>query len=80
MTKMENLRPTLPDDMDADFRELISDCWHAEPSLRPSFSVILISLQNIRAVNRASLRRLSAHEMEEVAGLAAKELSREVNT
>ena len=66
--------------MDADFRALISDCWHAEPSLRPSFSVILIRLQNIGADKSARVKSGLSEHAQEVVDSGVKELSRDVNT
>ena len=50
MTKKISLRPTLPEEMDPEFKALIEDCWNQEPSLRPSFAVVLLRLQAIGAV------------------------------
>ena len=72
MTKTGNLRPTLPDDMDEDWKELISDCWQAEPGLRPSFAVILLRLQGIG-------QEESDRDDHEKMKSAAKELCRELN-
>ena len=41
------LRPTLPRDLDRSTARLVHDCWAHDPSLRPSFPVILVRLQMI---------------------------------
>ena len=83
MTKTGNLRPTLPDEMDSDFKALIEDCWHAEPSLRPSVSVVLIRLENIGVLT--STRLMPGDELrvgsnvDEIMDSAAEELCRHFN-
>ena len=47
LTKKDDLRPSLPEDMDENFKHLIDDCWAPEPALRPSFQVILLRLDAI---------------------------------
>ena len=58
MTKDDelNLRPTLPEDLAAipGFGELISDCWAAEPNLRPSMTVIVERIKQIAALRTSS--------------------------
>ena len=73
MTKRTGLRPTLPDDMDEGFHDLICDCWNAEPSLRPSFSVILLRLQAI-GLDKSSLH--SAQKANEAKNAQVQELVR----
>ena len=77
MTKTKNLRPTLPHDMAPDLKTLIVDCWHEVPSLRPSFTVILLRLQGIR---RASFGdRDSSRTLEDVTNSAVREVCQNVN-
>ena len=76
MTKTKNLRPTLPDDMNAEFKELISDCWHGEPSLRPSFSVVLIRLQHISHV---TVRHHGSQHFSDSTSSGARTLCRGIN-
>ena len=78
LTKKEKLRPTLPDDMDREFEALISDCWHDEPALRPSFSVVLFRLQGIGLAKSFHDRNASAN-FEDTMDSAAKELCRGLN-
>jgi serine/threonine protein kinase len=39
-------RPTIPADTPPQYKKLISDCWHGNPELRPSFQSILQILAN----------------------------------
>ena len=41
------LRPTLPDDMDAETAEFVQMCWAHDPAARPSCSVIVARLERI---------------------------------
>ena len=47
LTKTSGLRPTLPDHLEEAVSSLICDCWHEDPDARPSFSVVLLRLQEI---------------------------------
>ncbi len=78
MTKTKNLRPTLPDDMNVEFKEIISDCWHEEPSLRPSFTVILIRLQGIVESSSRVHQELSTAAIDDRRS-AAESLCHEIN-
>ena len=40
LTHKNNLRPTLPDEMDNVLRELVEECWSPHPQMRPSFEAI----------------------------------------
>lgn len=44
---IEGLRPKLPDSIDPCWKTLLSRCWHADPSKRPSFEEILRCLKKI---------------------------------
>ena len=56
------LRPTLPDEMDADVVDLIRSSWDEDPGLRPSFAVILLRLD---AISRKQTRQSSKHLLEQ---------------
>lgn len=38
-------KPEVPDDMPADYRALMEDCWATAPAARPTFPAILERLQ-----------------------------------
>lgn len=42
------LRPTLPDDLNPDLKQLIVECWNGEPEKRPTFSTICQKLEKIQ--------------------------------
>ena len=69
LTKTEGLRPTLPDDLDEGFHNLISECWAHEPGLRPSFTVIRLRLYGLLQKQSTKMKKkgsrmtaLSYHE------------------
>lgn len=41
MVKQDNIRPPLPDDCHAVFKELIEWCWHPEPEKRPTCAQLI---------------------------------------
>jgi len=44
---VNNERPPIPEDCLPSLRKLITQCWAANPALRPPFSVIVDALENI---------------------------------
>lgn len=63
MTKPpNNVRPTLPEEMDEQLKTLVRDCWHADASLRPSFEVIVVKLRMI-VRRQGSSRRMRPSTM-----------------
>ena len=46
------LRPTLPDDMEAETADLVRMCWAHDPAARPSCAVILVRLERIARRSR----------------------------
>jgi len=47
-----NLRPTLPEEFRSNpLVPLMKDCWHPDPSLRPTFKVILERLESLVAID-----------------------------
>ncbi len=45
-------RPLLPDYVFPKLRELVEACWHAQPSQRPSFEVLIRGLESLYDVSR----------------------------
>ena len=67
-----NLRPTLPDDIDATTASLILECWAADPAMRPSFPVILFRLQGFRHRDEAARSASSKMEKRQALRSAAR--------
>ncbi|XP_050363468.1 serine/threonine-protein kinase EDR1 isoform X2 [Argentina anserina] len=44
----QNRRLEIPDDVDPMVAEIIRDCWHTEPNLRPSFSQLMVRLKRLQ--------------------------------
>ena len=66
MTKPpSSIRPTLPQELDEDVSALIDDCWNADPSLRPSFEVIVMRLRMVAKV-AASSHRINVAELQDI--------------
>jgi len=51
LSALQGMRPPLPPHIPEDLRTLISLCWHADPSIRPSFSIVIESLRRIATAN-----------------------------
>ena len=50
-----NLRPTLPEDMDSNTKQLITSCWSNDPARRPTFSVIIFRLNRLAPKSRSEI-------------------------
>ena len=48
LVAVQNLRPSIPSDIDEDLNTLIRFCWNEDPSHRPTFSHLLDSLTSIQ--------------------------------
>ncbi|GLD93111.1 hypothetical protein PINS_up001703 [Pythium insidiosum] len=46
-TVNSGIRPPFPDNVDSEYAVLINDCWHSNPSDRPSFTEIVSRLEKI---------------------------------
>ncbi len=51
------LRPVIPDDCPAPYAQLMSDCWHEDPTKRPSFTEVLHRLEQLQQLNEAKNNR-----------------------
>ena len=69
-----SLRPAIPDGMDAEWASIMTDCWHSDPSARPSFTEVAERLD-------ALLQGWRVEEEEEGGATAAmaRELSRQLS-
>ena len=48
MTKiLEGARPSIPDDLDEDLKQLMIECWDEDQTKRPDFSNIVQRLQAV---------------------------------
>lgn len=55
-------KPEVPDDMPADYRALMEDCWATAPAARPTFPAILERLQPMLADARTAIGRAVGRE------------------
>eukprot|EP00955_Chlamydomonas_euryale_P014123 152129-Chlamydomonas_euryale.AAC.6 len=56
-------RLELPDDLQPELRQLVSECWHEQPSARPSFGEVLDRLSELGEIKSSPSRR-SAQQAE----------------
>ena len=45
---IDGLRPTIPIDCPARYKELIEDCWHGDPKARPNFEEICLRIYSLQ--------------------------------
>ena len=50
----QGLRPTLPEDLDDEMRQLIEECWNSNPALRPAANVVALRLSQMLQKNSNS--------------------------
>jgi len=46
----QGLRPSLPDDCPVEISKLVTDCWDANPDLRPSFEEISSRIKSMKSL------------------------------
>ena len=66
-----SLRPAIPDGMDAEWAAIMTDCWHSDPSARPSFTEVAERLDALLQGWRV--------EEEEKGGTTTTTISRELS-
>jgi len=63
---IKGLRPTIPSDCPIPVRDLIRECWQADPDLRPNFDEIYITLGGIRSTINSDSTLMSNFSTEPV--------------
>lgn len=59
---VEQKRLRVPPEVPQGVKSLIESCWHADPTMRPSFDEVMVTLDELNGVE-ASSQALTVHEV-----------------